>query len=849
MTLQDVLPRLRDPKPDGKGGWWAFCPCHNDGAKRGRRSLRITEKDGKVLLYCFAGCEFKNIVAELGLKAERHQEEPEAIYSYTNESGKLLFEVLRFPGKRFVQRRPDGAGGWVYNLKGVRRVLYRLPEVLAAVNENRTVFIVEGEKDADNLARLGLAATTVPGGAGKWRQEYSEVLRGADVVVLPDNDEPGHKHAEQVAKSLHGVAARVRVLELPGLPEKGDVSDWLAAGGTKEELLQLAAEAPEWGQAPEQEPDSVYSEWFELFKGTEYTVSGGYLCHVRETKEGRELRYLANFIARPVREIFKDDGATTEINFEIEGLLAGGRPLPSAVVPASRFASLSWISEKWGLEANIEPGTTAKDRIRHAIQSLARSGVERKVVYTHIGWRRIGGKWCYLHAGGAVGAEGVLVEPDSDSLKRYVLPVDGSVEESMRASLRLLEIAPPEMILPLWAAVWRAPTACLLYPTLTLWPYGSSGALKSTKCALVLSHFGGPFDKDNLPGSWLSTDNALERLAFLCRDALLVIDDYAPEVHRQEAAVLERRVNRLIRQIGNRQARGRLYADLRQRPDFIPNCLLISTGEQLPLGVGSVAARILPVPFDREKIDLARLTAAQAEAHLLPQAMRGYLQWLAPQMDTLVKTLPERFRELRSKATVEGHARLPEAVAHLQVGMELGLRYAVEVGVLGEKEAQEWENLSWITLLTLAREHGKLLEEERPVVKFLHTLDAIFTTGHGHLRQRVTGEKGEFGTDGDLLGWYDADGLYLIPEAGWRAVQEYLRASGGFPIRERTLRDALLKEEILEPDEKSGKKTRVEWCENKSRRVLTLKRSLYDSLLEKGVRSVSGAEDADAVPF
>lgn len=246
FTLQDVLSRVRDPKPAGEGKWLAFCPCHNDGAKQGRRSLSITEKNGKILLYCFAGCSYKDIVEALGLKPEPHQEEPLAIYRYTDESGKVLFEVCRFPGKRFVQRRPDGAGGWLWNLKGVRRVLYRLPEVIAAVKESRTVFVVEGERDADNLSRLGLTATTAPGGAGKWREEYLEALHGADVVILPDNDEPGHKHAEQVAKSLHGVAARVRVLSLPGLPAKGDASNWIAAGGTKEELLRLAEEAPEW---------------------------------------------------------------------------------------------------------------------------------------------------------------------------------------------------------------------------------------------------------------------------------------------------------------------------------------------------------------------------------------------------------------------------------------------------------------------------------------------------------------------------------------------------------------------------------------------------------------------------
>jgi len=163
-----------------------------------------------------------------GYSDERQEPQPErakgritATYDYVDETGKLLYQVVRFQPKRFAQRRPDGKGGWVWGLKGVRRVVYRLPNVVKA----EQVFIVEGEKDADALGRLGLVATTCPMGAGKWRAEYSGALQGKRVIILPDNDAPGQEHASQVAASLQGVAASVKVLSLPGLPGKGDVSD------------------------------------------------------------------------------------------------------------------------------------------------------------------------------------------------------------------------------------------------------------------------------------------------------------------------------------------------------------------------------------------------------------------------------------------------------------------------------------------------------------------------------------------------------------------------------------------------------------------------------------------------
>ena len=131
-------------------------------------------------------------------------------YDYSDENGDLLYQVQRFEPKTFRQRRPGPTpGNWIPNLDGVRRVAYRLPEIIKAVAERLTIFVSEGEKDADSLWALGLAATTNSGGAGKWQREFSEYLCGADVVILPHNDDAGRAHGASVATSLGGVAARI----------------------------------------------------------------------------------------------------------------------------------------------------------------------------------------------------------------------------------------------------------------------------------------------------------------------------------------------------------------------------------------------------------------------------------------------------------------------------------------------------------------------------------------------------------------------------------------------------------------------------------------------------------------
>lgn len=163
-----------------------------------------------------------------------------ATYDYLDADGVLLFQVCRMDPKDFRQRRPDGKG-WSWSVKGVEQVPYRLPQLLARADE--TIFLVEGEKDADNLAALGLLATCNAGGANKWHASLSQHFRGRNVVVLPDNDDAGRAHAQLVAGKLHGIAASVRVLALPNLPHKGDVSDWLEAGHGADELRAMAERA------------------------------------------------------------------------------------------------------------------------------------------------------------------------------------------------------------------------------------------------------------------------------------------------------------------------------------------------------------------------------------------------------------------------------------------------------------------------------------------------------------------------------------------------------------------------------------------------------------------------------
>ncbi len=236
MQMNDFLSKLKNVRKSGNG-YIALCPAHSDV----NPSLSITELGDHIVINCFAGCEFSAILKALDLQpddlllrengqchdiTESNKRRIVAKYDYQNESGELLFQVVRYEPKKFSQRRPDGHGGWIWDRKGVSPVLYRLPELVTTPLE-QLVFFVEGEKSVDHLIRLGQSSTCSPGGAGNWQDEFAFYFTGRWVAILPDNDEAGHAHAHQVATSLYGIAETIKIIHLPGLQEKEDVHDWL----------------------------------------------------------------------------------------------------------------------------------------------------------------------------------------------------------------------------------------------------------------------------------------------------------------------------------------------------------------------------------------------------------------------------------------------------------------------------------------------------------------------------------------------------------------------------------------------------------------------------------------------
>lgn len=252
FALAEAIARLCEDAHPYQDEWRARCPNHQG---KSDTSFSITPQDDRVLIKCFGDCAAADIVHAMGLtmadlyvpraSSNGHRKIVQ-VYDYFDAQGALIHQTVRYEPKDFRQRRPDPAnpGDYIWKITDIPTVLYHLPEVIEAIANGQPVFLVEGEKDADCLQQRGYTATCNPMGANKWNKSYTETLRHASVVILPDYDKPGLRHAQRVAGYLEGIAADIRFVTTCHTDVSGsDVSDWIAAGGTREAFDAMVADA------------------------------------------------------------------------------------------------------------------------------------------------------------------------------------------------------------------------------------------------------------------------------------------------------------------------------------------------------------------------------------------------------------------------------------------------------------------------------------------------------------------------------------------------------------------------------------------------------------------------------
>ncbi len=429
------------------------------------------------------------------------------------------------------------------------------------------LWITEGVKKADALVTRNCCALALLG-VWNWRGTNKEggktalpdwesvALNRRPVYIVFDSDvmvkAPVHTALTRLSEFLRSREAQVSFIYLPS-GESGakiGVDDFLAQGHTLDDLLALAS--PILRELPQSERNGATD--------LPYRVSESGLIYEKPTRDGTLPVPLTNFAARITADICEDDGVEQVHRFEVEAKLHGQSR--HFVVPAAQFASMSWPMEQLGAQAIVFPGLGIRDHARPAIQILP-ADMEKRRVYAHLGWRRIEEHgWCYLHAGqnGPIGPNGPVPEITialSSELRRYQLPdpLEGkTLRAAIQSSLGLLDLGPGRIMTPLYAAIWAPLVGD---PAFTIFLAGKTGVFKSELAALVQQHYGAELNAHHLPASWMSTANALQGLAFQAKDALLVVDDFAPTGSQSDIQRLHHCADVLLRGQGNRAGRQR----------------------------------------------------------------------------------------------------------------------------------------------------------------------------------------------------------------------------------------------------------------------------------------------------
>ena len=706
------------------------------------------------------------------------------------------------------------------------------------------IIITEGEKDAAALHQLGFAAVTSPGGANAadkadWSQ-LTNSFRFEDraVIIWRDADEPGKHYARAVARQLiklgkplsrwvcygkNGAGAtdfvQCRLREWDGMSQlDADVADAL-----RELVSSFLAEArpveledtqETHRRRPRSEKSVTDEDKAVLQKAASGSVQGpvdyavapsGALVRLNYGKEGEVTEIpVADFSVRIDSEVVRDDGQSTSRDLKVSGK-RHGKQLPVHQVPASEFAKLDWVAEAWGAGCRVYPARTNREFLVDAARALSvKDGGEIPVSreFVHTGWTTLAdGSQVFLTAGACIGAAGPVAGLTVDlrqGLERYALSVPPSDDDARlqaaQASLRVLDIAPRSVTVPLIGAAFLAPVANELQVDFGLWLEGTSESGKTSVASAIAAHFGTGVDRHHVLASCRSTYASIEGRVFRAKDVLGIVDDYYPAASPREQQTMEQTVSMLVRGIGNRDGRTRSNVRLEERPVRLPRGLLIFTAE-MGLRGHSEQNRLLVVPLSREDVRWDALTATQAHGSQgrLAASMALYIQHLAGLKD--LEAYRKRFETYRARAMGCGlTGRAPEQVAYLAVGFAAYASHLRRQGALAEEEARQLAEEGFTVLRDLALAHRRQVQEATPAQRAIDAVREALATGLAHLLDKGSGGRpkgvqaygwGDNYSQGDTIGWVDAarEVAYLVPGI----VYELIVKKTGITLTERAL--------------------------------------------------------------
>lgn len=563
---------------------------------------------------------------------------------------------------------------------------------------------------------------------------------------------------------------------------------------------------------------------------------------VKQTGErDRDQEVLCNFTAEIIKETIIIDGLTERTIFTIKGE-SEKRKFKTIEVTAEKFGSLSWITSNWGATAVVFPGSGIASDLRTAIQILS-TDIETEYIYQHTGWTEIDGKPAYLHGGGAITDEGnnesIRVEMPAD-LSRYRLPTIAGLDDKDKArcfesSMRLIFLASHDKIAPLLAATWRA---CIDSADFAVHCTGRSGSFKSEVTSLMQSHYGEGMDARHLPGSWNSTANALEALAYRAKNALFVIDDFIPVGTSWQQKQYQGNADRIMRAQGNQQGRARLNDVSSLQQTMYPRGLVMSSGEDTPEGQ-SLRGRMMIIELSQGDVKVDRLTECQERRADLPIALANFIQWLARGRDSKLEHFHAKRVWLRDQFRGIGHTRTPQMMGDLIAAVELYMMHGTAMGYIPKDEADSYLEMFTEAITMTANDQNRFIVESDPGETFIKVLQSAFMAKRVHV-VAMDGGSPEFPllvgwtedrsstvynyqSRGTKIGWIDEEknSLYIDHAIGYEELRK--QSSGQISVTSSTLWKRLRESGIINRhDEKRQRSTIRLTCEGSMKTVVCI---------------------------
>ena len=655
------------------------------------------------------------------------------------------------------------------------------------------LYITEGTKKADAAVSHGLLALSVPGvwgwKAGQLPHEAWNVipLQGRKVLLAFDSDATTKPNVWDALAALLTFlkkrGALVQVISLPVLTE-----------GTKTGLDDYLR------QYPATSLDAYASD--DLPSRPEEETATGL---VFRTQDG-EIIKLANFDARIVADIVKDDGIETQREVEVQADL--GQTTRNFVLSVDRFEAMDWNIDHLGSDAILFAGRDIPQKAREVIQAKS-IGKEERHVYVHTGWRKLRlhsekePEWCYLTPAGAIAASGLVpsVAVDlGDVMAGIALPdppTDADeTAQAVRDSLLLIDEEDGVMPYQMYFSIWRAAMGPVPFG---YWLYGSTGVGKSEIAALAQQHWGPELTPAKFLANWMSTENYINEIAFKAKDMILVVDDFRISGNRTNELRLTQTADRLFRSQGNTAGRGRMKRDLTLAVGHPVRCMLFSTAEELPEGESLLARMIAeelrkdPSRFD--KLDVHQMNAISGQ---YAKAMSAFLRWFASRYEPLTTFLRDGVIEQRKKFHGK-HRRTQEAGAHLLVGAMIYLQFAEDVGAISAIERSRYLDL-------LAAEVRQGAMEQSIVQRYANPIRQARELLLVGLEQRFVHIEGWPGSamTGQWIGWLQGEELLLHATAFRGAINNLARNNDvAFHISGHRLGQALAEEGWLGLDQSS----------------------------------------------